>query len=61
MRCEECGYRDYTTVWDWYWEAYLCDFCFEELELEEYYYYKTKSYYSYRYDEYDDYGAYAYS
>lgn len=49
MRCDECGYYHWSTEWDWYWEAYLCDYCWDELEYLDYLEYKKYLTYSYGY------------
>lgn len=57
MRCEECGYRHWSTEWDYFWDAYLCDYCWVELE-EELEFYDSCPYKTYRKYDYDDYWYY---
>ena len=38
MRCDVCCYWSRTTYWSYYWRAYLCDYCVDDLDWEEYQY-----------------------
>ena len=50
MYCDECGIWHWSVYWDRLYKAYLCDYCWGDLEAE-YYYFVTRG----------DYGYYGYS